>query len=449
MKRRLIAALALALLAAGAAWAVDEALKQRSPGEAIRYLQRRLQGHPILEALALPALGWWQARVERAVPAAALPLLGRGPGPAGPPPAGAIGVASIEALRTALHDAAPGQTIVLQPGRYRVESTLSPRQAGRADAPITLRGSDGAEIESVTTEAFKVVQPHWVFEHLLIQGRCRQDHDCEHAFHVAGAAVGTVIRHNRLQDFNAAIKVNGESGRFPDDGRLQHNHIANRAPRVTERPVTPVDIVGASGWIVGDNLVSHFVKNGGNGTSYGIFMKGGGSSGRIERNLVVCTAQDVSQAGQRVGISLGGGGTGRESCGGQPCAEEHKGGIVANNIVAHCNDAGLDVHRATASVLRHNTLVNTAGILLRGGPGSTTVRANLLDGRLRVRPPAVADAGDNLEADTRGWFADADALALAWRRSPEPVATANEAGDFCGRPRGPRSLPGALAGDPC
>lgn len=453
MRRRRLAVfgLALALLATGGAVAVSAVLAQRSPGELIRYLQRPLQGHPKLEAVAWPPLGWLQARVERPVSLATWPALGRGPrAAAAPSPTDAIVADSTEALRQALHDAAPGQTLVLRPGTYRVERTLVPRHAGRPEAPITLRGGPGVQLESATTETFKIVQPHWIFEQLQIRGVCRQDHDCEHAFHVAGAAAGTVIRDNRLEDFNAAIKVNGEDGRFPDDGRLERNHIANRAPRLTERPVSPVDIVAASGWIVRDNLVANFVKNGADRTSYGIFMKGGGQRGRIERNLVMCTPADLSQPGLRVGISLGGGTTGASSCRVRPCRVEHLDGVVANNIVAHCNDAGLDVNRSTGAELRHNTLINTAGILLRGEASTARVRANLLDGRLRVRPPAaLIESAGNVSGDTRDWFVDADGLDLAWRRRPAPVATADEPADLCGRPRGAPSLPGALAGDPC
>lgn len=452
MRRRRLAVfgLTLALLATGGALAVSAVLDQRSPGELIRYLQRQLQGHPTLEAVAWPPLGWLQARVERPVNLAGWPTLGRAPrAAAAPAPAETIGVDSTEALQQALHDATPGQTLVLRPGTYRVERALVPRQAGRPEAPITLRGGPGVLLESATIETFKVAQPHWIFEQLRIRGVCRQDHDCEHAFHVAGAAAGTVIRDNRLEDFNAAVKVNGEHGHFPDDGRLERNHIANAAPRWTERPVSPVDIVAASGWIVRDNLVANFVKNGADRTSYGIFMKGGGQGGRIERNLVVCTPADISQPGLRVGISLGGGTTGASFCRARPCQAEHRDGVVANNIVAHCNDAGLDVNRSTGSELRHNTLINTGGIVLRGEASAARVRNNLLDGRLRVRPPARADAAHNVEGNARAWFVDPDALDLAWQRRPEPAPTADEAVDFCGRPREPMSLPGALAGAPC
>lgn len=448
MRRRVAAAVVLALVAAAGAVAAERLFMARSPGELIRHLERRLLGHPRLEALAKPALAWWRAQVERPAELASPPTLGRGPRALGLR-ADATAVSGVEALRLALAGARPGEVLQLLPGSYRIESTLLTGTAGRAGQPITVRGGPGVRIDAATTEAFKVVQPHWVFEGLHMRGVCVQDHDCEHAFHVAGPAVGTVIRDNRLEDFNAAVKVNGEGGRFPDGGRLEHNDIANRGPRLTERPVSPVDIVGASHWVVSGNRVANFAKNGSNRISYGIFMKGGGQGGRIEGNLVICTPAGVSQPGERVGISLGGGGTGSESCRDRQCIVEHQGGQVANNIVAHCNGPGLDVNHATGSELRHNTLINTAGILVRDDPSSATVRANLLDGRLRVRPPAMAKAADNRDGDLRRWMSGADALDLRWSQLPEPVPTAGEALDFCGRSRGPRSLPGALDGDPC
>lgn len=438
-----------------AAWLLNTVLDQRSPGELIRYTERRLLGHPKLEAVALPVLGWWRRQTERQAPAD-LPTLGRGPLPQAWEPASTLAsdtltVASVPALARALRDARPGQTIELAPGSYRITHTLVPTQAGRADAPITLRAARPGSVwlESATTEAFKLAQPHWVIEHLNWRGVCAQDHDCEHALHVVGAAVGSVIRHNRLLDFNAAIKVNGEGGRFPDGGHIHHNQIANAGPRRTDRPVTMIDIVAASGWVVSDNLIARFVKDGGNGISYGVFLKGGGRGGRIERNLVVCTPGDISVPGVRVALSLGGGGTSEAACREQPCLVEQHDGVIANNIVAHCNDVGIDVNRSVGSEVRHNTLINTAGITVRGEPSFARARANLLDGRVRARAPALVSPEHNLAADLRGWLDDPDALALGWRRRPDAVPTADEAMDACGRPRGALSLPGALADAPC
>lgn len=444
-----LAGLLAVLLVGVAVLVADRAVfDRRSPGEAIRYLERRLQGHPRFEALAGPVLARWRTQVERPVALSELPAFGRGPRALGPV-ANAIVVADVAALRDAVSRARPGDVLLLAPGRYRIDATLHPRVAGRADAPITLRGGPGAVLESNTTEAIKIDQPFWVFEGLRMRGTCRADHDCEHAFHVVGGAVGTVIRDCRLEDFNAALKVNGEDGRFPDGGRLERCDLINGGPRETDRPVSPVDIVGASGWTVADNRVVHFVKRGGNGVSYGIFMKGGGRNGRIERNVVVCTPNDISQAGVRVGISLGGGLTGDEACRQQPCLVEHQNGLVASNLVAHCNDAGIDVNRSTDSRIEHNTLVNTAGILLRDEPSSALLRANLFDGRIRVRAPAMAESIDNRAGDLRRWFAGADALDLRWTTQPDEVPTAGTAPDLCGRARGSGGPPGALSGAPC
>jgi len=449
-----LAVLATALLLGSAAWWVAHSVFQEvSPGQTIRYLERRLLGHPKLEAVALPVLARWRAEVERPAPADVRDL--RPAPPASTGPAGATGrtlpVSSVQDLARALNQVQPGETIALAAGVYRIGNTLYPRQAGRADAPITLRAAPGADVtlESVTTEAFKLAQPHWHIEHLTWRGACRSEHDCEHALHVVGAAVGTVIRHNAFLDFNSAIKVNGERGAFPDDGLIAHNRLVNRGPRRIERPLTPIDIVAASRWVVSDNLIANFVKNGSNGVSYGAFMKGGGRDGRIERNLVVCTLGNVSQPGQRVGLSMGGGLTGESVCREQPCLVEHYNGVIANNIVAHCNDVGIDVNRSTGAQIQHNTLINTAGISPRGEPSNAQVRANLLDGRVRARPPATVEAQDNLATDLRSIFEDADGLNLRWRRQPSPVPTANEARDFCGRQRGPQSPPGALTDGPC
>ena len=152
-------------------------------------------------------------------------------------------------------------------------------------------------------------------------------------------------------------------------------------------------------------------------------MKGGGSGGVFERNLVVCTPRDISQPGVRVGLSFGGGGTGPAYCRDQRCVSEFTGGVAQDNIIAHCNDSGLDVNTAVQTMLRHNTLINTAGIQLRGEPSSAEVSSNLLDGAVRARPGSALDARDNLLADTREWFRDADRLDLAWRRHP-PAAGA-------------------------
>lgn len=423
--------LALALLGVSPHQAWQQA-SSRSPGELVRYLKRRLLHHSKLEAVLVPPLNWVQRQVERPVQLAEVPALGLGPRAwVGLAPVGMedLYVRTVEELRTAVAKAKAGQTILLEAGTYALKQRLQTGQPGTATAPIVIKP---AERGTVTLQVFdtmglRVTQPHWVIEGLNFEGRCTAHDYCEHALHIVGRASHTVVRDNRMVDFNAQLKVNGEGGEFPDHGLVEFNLLSNSTPRQTLRPVVPFDLVGGSGWRVRGNVISNFVKGAGNGVSYGAFMKGGGSSGVFERNLVVCTTSDISQPGTRVGLSFGGGGTGPAYCRDQRCVAEFTGGVAQDNIIAHCNDSGLDVNTSVQTVLRHNTLINTAGIQLRGEPSSAEVSGNLLDGAVRARPGSALDARDNLLADTRDWFRDADRLDLAWIRMSPGAGARNDA----------------------
>jgi hypothetical protein len=445
-----------------------DAWQERSTGEVLRYAERRLEGHPMLERIAAPVIDAVRRRVERPVPAdapaaaaaakgwraqgvgrVAFDAAGRplpaGPAP-GPAPVPTRVLDSLPALAEALRTARPGDVFEVAPGVYRVEQALPVRAAGTAAAPVTLRAAvpGSVRFEVASVEGLWVLAPYWIVENLDWQGVCAADADCEHAIHVVGAARGTVIVNNRMRDFNAHVKVNGADGRFPDDGLLQWSTLENRATRQTDTPVTPFDLVAASRWAVLDNRVEHFVRA--QRATYGIFMKGAGEAGRIARNLVLCTRAEMSQPGLRVGISVGGGGTGATACREGHCAFEHRGAEVVNNVVAHCNDVGIDVNRSIEVRIAHNTLVNTGGLGVRGIPASALARNNLLDGPVRARDGGGLDARSNLAADLRGLLRDPDRLDLTWLSLPDLVdAPPDLADDFCGRPRPRATPPGATA----
>lgn len=413
--------LALSLLRASPEQIWQEATA-RSPGELVRYLKRRLDHHDKLEAVFVPMLDWVQRRVERPVDLAEVPTLGRGPRPQNGVAAVSssdVYVRNIDELRAALMNATAGQTVTLAPGTYIVAQRLRTGHPGTPAEPIVVRPAQrGTVLLQVTaTMGIRMTQPHWVIEGLDFQGMCSSHDDCEHALQIVGGARYAVVRDNRMRDFNAHLKVNGEDGSYPDNGRIEYNLLTNSGPRHTLRSVVPIDIVAASGWRVSNNLISNIVKSAGNGVSFAGFMKGGGNGGLFERNLVVCTPRAISQSGVRVGLSFGGGGTAPASCRDQRCIAEFTGGVAQDNVIAHCNDSGLDVNTAVQTTLRHNTLINTAGIQLRGEPSSAEVTDNLLDGAVRARPGSRLETRDNLLVDTREWYQDSDRLELRWARS--------------------------------
>lgn len=423
----------------------------RSPNELIRHAQRRLQGHPRLERWLLPPLHAWQARVETEPPAGPWPDLGKGQRPEAPAPLPGLRHSrhadTPQAIREALLQATPGTQIVVAPGLYPFDRTLTLGQNGREGAPIALRAERPGSVrfEFAQVDGIRVDRPHWVFENLDIRGTCERHDDCEHAFHVVGRGRHALLRNNRISDFNAPIKVNGRDGEWPDAGTLAWNTLGNRGPRETTRPVVMFDLVGAHGWQVHDNRISQFVKAGGNGVSYGVFAKGASEGVRIERNLVVCTPSGISQPGERVAVALGGS-TDPGLCRDGRCgAFEHRGGLAANNVIAHCNDAGLDVNRGHAVRLAHNTLINTAGITLRAGSSARLVN-NLVEGGVWLR-----DGSELEELGTeplQRWLDPDAAQALIWRwRQPAAegaIFPGTLAEDFNGELRHRHYTPGAL-----
>lgn len=429
---------------------VIQAWRDRSPGEWIRYLRRDPAASPGWHLVVEPVLARWQQQVERPVDGTPHELVGlkgqRVDSEAGEVGAAQRPVATVAQLAAAIEQAEPGTVIEIGAGRFELLESLVTRRGGTPSQPIVVRARRPGTVELVsrTVEAIIVSHPYWQFEHLSLRGACASDDECEHAFHVVAGAHHTTIRNNRLVNFNSHIKVNGAGGQFPDDGVIQANTLLDEAPRRTGNPATPIDIVAASRWQVLDNLVADFA-----GVFdlpvYGIFMKGAGSGGRIERNLVVCSTHDISRKGVRIGISLGGGGTDTMSCRDRLCAYEHIDGVVANNIVAHCNDHGLDANRALRGQLVHNTLINTAGVLVRGQSDGVVVRANLFDGGLHLRQGSTADAADN-RSPAQTYHARAQAMDFGWTdRPPAQRIDGNAGTDFCGAARLATDAAGALA----
>ena len=361
-------------------------------------------------------------------------------------PAGRLrSVATADALRQAVDTAEPGDVILLQPGVYKLRGNyVRFIRPGTEAAPITLRSPrlGLATLESDLSEALKVQAPHWRFENLVLRGVCGDDSGCDNGFHIVGAAEDTVLRNLRIEDFNAQIKINGEDGRFPDRGRIEHTTLIDTHARQTEAPVTPIDLVGANDWLIQDNLIADFVKLGGNTVSYGAFAKGDGSGTNFSRNVVLCEWHLRGAAGQTIGLSFGGGGTDmglRRDLG--RSGYEHADGLISDNLIAFCSDDGIYLNRAANSVVRHNTLIATAGIDVRFTESTADLDGNIIDGPIRARDNGLFWGADNESGSLAGMFlgrnpvrdfyVDPGRLDLRWRRLP--ITTRPDPGeDVCG-----------------
>lgn len=429
----LLAALALLALAGALTAALLLQEKGVTPRALAPYVAKRTSGHnpTIVQA------GQFAARtlvaLDRGEPGLPGPLPTAFGAQSGPPTSGPAGgkvqlVASADDARRAFGAAMPGDVISFLPGRYRFTGAApAALQAGTRGAPITVRAAQPGTvtIEMDAVEGFLVNAPWWRFENLIITGVCQHDSDCEHAFHVVGAAHHFSASNNTITNFNAHFKINGVDRRFPDDGLLELNTLTNSGARRTANPVTPIDLVAASGWTIRRNLIADFSKAEGDGISYGGFAKGGGARNVFEQNAVLCEYRLRGLPGQRVGLSLGGGGTGKPYCRDGKCVTEQDQGVIRANLIAACSDDGIYLNNAAASRVSHNTLSDTSGIQVRFAASSADIEGNVVDGAIRSRDGAVVRLNDNLETAVlwlyagyhgqRSRFADAGAFDFRWR----------------------------------
>ncbi|MEK9660904.1 MAG: chondroitinase-B domain-containing protein [Alphaproteobacteria bacterium] len=436
-----LVAMAIAVLAAGTTPALADVRVWTDKEEVI--LKGTLQG---IEVLSNGNVGTVPVPPVDAPPATSVAIP---PPDLSAAPLRIVNVASANALYRALDDSRPGDHIVLAPGVYVIErNSVTLKRPGTADHPIVLTSvrSYAAAIRMTGTNGIHVRAPYWVVENLEISGACVDDSTCEHGVHITGLGDRTIIRNNRIIDFNAPIK--GSSTPLPDGivqagyVLIEGNDIYNTHPRATENPVTGIDVVGGRGWIVRGNYIADLGKQGGNGVSYAAFFKGGSSDGLFERNLVVC--RQTHGGGQRAGLSFGGGGSDLSRyCRGPGCDAEHRNGTMRNNIVLSCNDAGIYLNRARNSRIFNNMLYDTGGIDVRYGESTSDIRNNILSGAIRLRDGGAGNRRNNVivasPVQFNTWFADPrnDDFTLINRTffvdKGEEVPGLTD--DFCGNPR--------------
>ncbi len=326
---------------------------------------------------------------------------------AAPALAAHLDVATPQAIVAAVTNAQPGDIITIAPGRYELPG-LRMRTNGTTKRKIELRAVTPGTVEliSTATEFIKISGSDWVVDNLDIAGICPADDDCEHAFHIVAGADRAFIHHNRIRDYNAHIKGNGENGRFPQDVKIASNMLFNTRPRKTDNPIAPVDVVGGKGWTVQDNLIADYgkalahpptVKD---DWSYGIFLKGDSSFGLIAGNIVGCDLAAPATPAVR-GISLGGSITTPNTglCDfGDDCTIEHRDGTIRDNLVLNCaGEPGIYLYKAARSRVLRNTLVATTGILAREAETSASIIDNKLDGKVWAENGArIIDATNRL-----------------------------------------------------
>jgi hypothetical protein len=120
--------------------------------------------------------------------------------------------------------------------------------------------------------------------------------------------------------------------------------------------------------------------------TYGAFLKGNGHSGEVSENFVACSwnIEHQSALDIRVGLSLGGGGTGYEFCESNNCDLEHEGGKIANNVIVNCsNGVGIYLNKAKSTLVLDNVITASAGIDVDSSMFLSLIN-NRIDGNVKM-----------------------------------------------------------------
>jgi len=291
-------------------------------------------------------------------------------------------------ILSAIRHAKPGDDIIISPGTYTLTTRyyFGVNSPGEKWFPIRLRAEriGSVLINMSSHEGFLVNAPYWHFENLEINGVCKNHSWCEHAFHVVGNAHHLTLKNNIIRNFNSHIKINGHKGIYPDHGKILNNKITNNSIRNTKSPATPIDAVTVSNWITKYNFISDFAKRYSDKTSYAAFFKGGGERNLFSKNLIVCELNH--SGGIRIGLSYGGGGTGKKLFRNNNAKYEQENSTMKNNVIANCpNDVGIYNNKGNNIKINNNFLIDTLGIDTRFQESSATVSDNLYSGRIKSR----------------------------------------------------------------
>lgn len=318
-----------------------------------------------------------------------------------------VAVSTFEALRAACGTASPGDTIEIAPGVYDVAGVSRIMIANRP-GPVLVRGMGASPINTIIQGAGQddpSVQmifnldnsPMWTFENMMTRN------SYYHGFKFDHASTDCVLRRVVMRDHGeSGVKGTSDpaAGTYPDRLLVEYCDIGFTLESGGTRDVVEgIDGVGVDDWIIRRNRFVNVQKSGSPAT--GIFTKGNSSRTIIEGNRFENCF---------IAASFGGGGTGPSFFRDNDRTYEHRGGIIRNNVMIRCTDAGVYINKGTEAKIYNNTLFECGlSIQLRFVESSGWVRNNLVlpsptnpgEPVLRIRDGATLLANEkNIAADS-------------------------------------------------
>jgi len=306
-----------------------------------------------------------------------------------------IVVSNVSQLINAINSIGPGQRILLAPGTYVLSDRLRfpASRSGTSTSPVTIKSRDGLGTVKIDAngqeEAFHFTGAKFVIiEGLRITG------GAYHAIKIDAPSTDITIRNNALFDNTrtsnlssqvSAIKGGGAgpvNGTYASRVTIENNEIY-QVNAFGGKNFQGIDCNGCKSWVVRGNFI-HDIR-GASLAGTCIQFKSGSADTLIENNK-------VRNCGL-VGINYGGFGT--PSWGGE--TYEHVRGIVRNNTISGCKDAGISVIKNKDGKIYNNTLYNNGyNPDVRVSAYNVRYRNNILDRPLKLRDGTTVTQSNNL-----------------------------------------------------
>ncbi|MBL9135467.1 MAG: right-handed parallel beta-helix repeat-containing protein [Verrucomicrobiales bacterium] len=341
--------------------------------------------------------------------------------PALTPPAGlTVRVETPAQLLAAAETAAPGTTVLLEDGEYRLPRPLVLSRLER----VTLRSASGDPTKVVLRgKGWDSRDPH---DDLIHIGQCRfitladlTFTDC-HSYAVKVEAEhgpqDIQVYHCHFRDIGTRA-IKGSAGQDPavraKGGSVRHCEFSNTKvpPRDWQSDgdyIAAIDMMALEDWTFADNLFRDIRGHNGGGRA-AIFLWVRTRNVVVERNLIIHCDR---------GIALGNPGLSTANRPGESTVYV-SGAVVRNNMIAGGPDCGIELWHAEGVKILNNSIWRppqnwARGIRVGTGTQGTLIANNLIHGEIRVEG-GEASLQNNLAGRIQEFWLAPDAGNLALR----------------------------------
>ena len=355
--------------------------------------------------LALPA-------ASRSLWAEAAPERTRRPPALSPPKGPIVRVRTEGELQAAVRNLVSGRTILIEPGTYRLSSTVR-IDSGVKD--VTIRGRTDSYDDVVLSGRGMSNPDHQGVPHGIWIGNAQR-------VRIANLTVQDVYYHAIQLDpgfgaqaphiYNVRLVDSGEQfikASLTPDGKAVHDGIVEYSTMeytstARSNYTNGVDVLGGANWIVRWNVFKNIRAPAGQLAGPAVLMWKGSKDSIVEGNLFINV---------QYGIALGL----------DPSrADDHSGGIVRNNFFHRTKhqsgDVGITINNSPRAKVLHNTVILNGtypNAIEYRFPATTDVeiRYNLTDAVVQLRDGASGTISQNVTNAEPAWFSVAGDLHLA------------------------------------